>query len=203
MHGLLRRLPGLTALCLTLCLSACAVTQAPLVTDGPSAVVRDTWEAGGSSALFFVLEKVGDVRVLRTSLSVARAQGLASGHSFGPLHAVGRAVPAGIVTLTLRGRHAWTAPGDLLFGMGRPTDVRVVITVKLQPGEEYRVRGVLGDSHPVGNGLWIESARTGQRLELLKPGLQADVPGPAAVTEPHATWSPPEPVTWRRLSASS
>lgn len=109
-------------------------------------VVADTADGGGmGGGTFFMVTAVDGVPVRENALSASAAASVGRGANM-IVRGAERAVPAGKVTLDLRGTQTHVAPIDTLFRSvfrgGNPV-VSGIVTVELVAGQMYRVNGVI------------------------------------------------------------
>ena len=155
--------PALALFCLALAFSSRAADEPPTVTVD-SAVIADTGTLNegvvgifppGSSATFFVLEKVDGAAVKNAIEATRRAS-----FGLGPrlrVVSVRRPVVAGKVRITLVGRVVFGAPIVEILGGGSAPSVEGEEEVELRPGVQYRVTGVLDSFR---REVWLEETET-------------------------------------------
>lgn len=138
-------------------LQGCATPPAPLT--GPVATVSDSAEGGGmgGGTFYFLAAVDGEptfTDALRASLGASRGQGARM-----VIRSASRQVSAGRRQLRLEARHAYAAPIQGLFQRGGPEPLEGALTVDLQEGRHYRVKGVLDAMR---SELWLEDVEGGQ-----------------------------------------
>lgn len=167
--------------CLTAVFTLPVWAQAAAADPVPGhATIADTAVSGYSSATFFMATAVNGVAVkdtsLELSLSASRGRGM-----FMRVRTTERAVPAGPVTLELKGLGASPAPIDgivrSIFGQERP-ETTGTVKVVLEAGKTYWVKGELD---PYRREVWLEDDR---RREVPNSRVSAPVdPAMAAQME--------------------
>jgi hypothetical protein len=128
-----------------------ALAQSPAVQQ---ALVIDSAESSGK---FYMLVAIEGTPVRNTSLGNSVSASTGQGSSLRVL-TTERLVPAGKVKLTLRGTQGHAAPISAIFSAvfrGGDPDVSGEVTVDLEAGKRYTVRGQL-DS--LKNEVWLEDA---------------------------------------------
>jgi hypothetical protein len=144
---------------LSLSLAAVSFDAASQAPAGMPAIVADTSDGGGpGGGTFFVLEAIDGVAVPETALTASFRASAGRGAYMRVLGAE-RPVSSGRVSMKLRGIQTHVAPIDsifrALFRGGNP-EVSGTVAVELQPGQRYRVNGVL-DSFK--REVWVEDER--------------------------------------------
>lgn len=123
------------------------------------AVIADTADGGGiGGGTFFMVTAVDGVPVRENALSLSAEASKGKGANM-IVRGAERAVPAGKVTLDLRGTHTHVAPIDSLFRhmfLGGNPVVSGFVTVELVAGQRYRVNGAL-DAFK--REVWLEDER--------------------------------------------
>lgn len=138
--------------------TACSWVAAQ-ATNAGAAYVADTADGGGpGGGAFFMVEAVDGTKVSETALS-ASARASAGRGAYMVVQGAGREVPAGQVTLRLRGIQTHVAPIDSLFRAlfrGGNPEVAGNVTLQLAAGQRYRVNGVLDAFR---REVWVEDER--------------------------------------------
>lgn len=124
------------------------------------AVVADSGESyGPSSGIFFVLVAVNDQELSDNAIRAMRRASAGRG-AYMALRNVERGVPAGKVRLKLMGSIENVAPIQSIYRAifhGGSPEFSGSVEVELQPGQRYRVAGLLDDFQ---REVWIEEADT-------------------------------------------
>jgi hypothetical protein len=152
------------ALALSLLLTGCA-THAPTVPagySGPVAFIRDTgrMESATKGQMFFVAAIDG--RAVYSSVTSSRKHNEGRGMGVG-MSLLNHTIPAATVRIQIIGSHVTGAPIHAIVSSiaGTSHQVRKEVMFTPAPDGEYRVVGKL---LPQGSDVWIEDAKTSERV---------------------------------------
>lgn len=126
---------------------------------GPATTIVDTADGGGpGGGTFFMVTSIDGREVAETALGASSRASVGRG-AYMVVRGAERSVPAGKVTLALRGVQAHVAPIDSIFRAvfreGNP-EVVGTVTVDLAPGQRYRANGVIDGFR---REVWLEDER--------------------------------------------
>lgn len=141
-------------LILSLVITGCATTPMPIPEgySGPLAKVIDSKRSVSSTKVhFFELTKI-DGRTIKTSSWETFEHNYGRGFDM-TVKVNGREVPAGKAVLTLSG--VTHVAADILAFGGKMYSVSGDVTVNLEEGQEYTVRGKLSKEY---KGVWLEDS---------------------------------------------